>query len=1781
MAIKVSKGLVLLVPMMMALVFVMGLMFFHVPEHVSEVGAMKKEGFRRAQSKTNPIPLGQGASDESGTSLSVKESSAGNADLSSATINADIVFESDQHKEPIMTQPEVAAAKVEESVPVEVLEDDNREETLSMFAAVGKNLSDQLHAIDSVDAHPGMVQPPANDRLHDSYTAQPHTQSIDRHFHQEPVASKREAVNAVMTGAAHDPFQLLRRIHQKSYALDPGSGGSNGDAPPASVDIVHAFHRALRYGTVSTEPAPDSTTSALADAVQTLWETDSSYAYLEVSNRCLLKTSAYRISGLNPNMLSIVIKSASSADNDVDDLAVDDIPTASSETAYRAEGATGTDVVDKLLQPVVKEFKMSTSSSSSAACALADFATMPSNLFVTTTRQDDQFMDRDGPSISLHRSSPDRLHCIQSIDSLVDIADTMLPAEYETVLGKILCRCGVTFVSKSLPEEPFFAYWDTLSILLKAAAKRAPAACQVRVEWAHLVKLPYAAHVKYTHLIVRRIDNRTSTEAENTTPAGAPVSVQTFVDLDVHAEGMHQLSSMIVDFASDLYHAPDAVPTAPPTATPTLSPTDAASSSSRYSRYRSYGSYSGSSRLRGSQEAPDGSASSSGATVSSSTNTQPVNLYDEIRAIVLNGTDLHRVAKSEEAMPEFVAKKASSETTTTTTDGPGVSTQSAWAGTYNPLARYRETAFSVPISAPLSADSETSESQSTESMESSTNPDLTLSPTASPTYGKLEYMGHGRRLLGTTYTYGTSGSSSSSLSSSLGKSSYTSSSNQIVTVLSAHWDATGVRGVRSEDGADEFDVAAEAVDHSFLRNKSALAAFNRHTAPSRTSLFGDILSRAAQKLLQDREEAVYRRWMAILSVRRDPPVKGQRSSSTDPVILTGYQEILTSKLVYVIGRKVSLLTAKLALSSAEREVRRYKKEVKHSNDHGNDADRYKQSARNLIVSVLSDRSSLLAHEELMSTLLELKNNLLCASRMSFAQLGSLLAAPERAGVSIVQGDIVMRMVTLAASVSTSAQSHPLAHSLAFDLFEESVSAMLTLAKVSYLEVPSMELVAAILRINNPGFAEAFRARYTNMTIFMEKCVAKLPHSRSVKVEELRLAEYELIDNETYKTVTGRDSEFTKEQLRTTVFRVEAIGDPLLFEGTPAAAMSDRTRPTDLGASAYTLLHLGLTAQPRRQLLKLYIELPLWSVDAQRINSVVPWTLFMSLRGISEKTLSGHYVLSSDRGQSSLVSSSLGDYASTSDRERAKLLWHILSTELASHRGDLAGGKFSFVEHNSGYGYVSSRLAKRYPNATVVSIEEDILKVKYHVKYLESLSVENNAVCGKSPETNNEIAGNVYDSPEFFRYQLYSRGLLDSFERHRTVEGWGEEIGRTLSGAMTSFLMIPSSAQVSLAMYVCFGNVGHVDVSSISGGSGSGYQAAPTAYAGPYRALDSVFGELSSSVIHQSGRSRGNAVHDALERDLFGSYSLATHPKEAYKTFQARWLLGANHVQGGSTETIVTHLKHMDPGAPAGQAEHEVPLVRCDVVNMTRHVHHHYDYAKDGHKRTYTMRVEANETLSLSARTLLGTSSLSQAYSEQLQNNVRLNVGKKAYMVMPKMVRHKTLGINGTAKYVDVKEDTYEPAPQRVALGLNRTIEKDIRADGSTGIVLPKGAHMNNEHITTVNLMRDKDSWPIPYTSLYGITLITILRLGLEESQRDRFFQKYLKMPLYEDMAPWNIVMMGGNLDYIDYDTKAFTYDKDVPKAYMVSVCHPYVLLLLYAYIISSYFLEHADTSLCF
>ena len=115
------------------------------------------------------------------------------------------------------------------------------------------------------------------------------------------------------------------------------------------------------------------------------------------------------------------------------------------------------------------------------------------------------------------------------------------------------------------------------------------------------------------------------------------------------------------------------------------------------------------------------------------------------------------------------------------------------------------------------------------------------------------------------------------------------------------------------------------------------------------------------------------------------------------------------------------------------------------------------------------------------------------------------------------------------------------------------------------------------------------------------------------------------------------------------------------------------------------------------------------------------------------------------------------------------------------------------------------------------------------------------------------------------------------------------------------------------------------------------------------------------------------------------------------------------------------------------------MVRVDIVNMTRNVHHHFDYQRDGHQRRYKMHVVRNSTLSK----------------------------------MAAKMRTKR-GIGGKP----LAGDAYRKAVAEI---------------------VPEGSHPNRGTITSVYITREHDSWHIPYGTLYGITLITVLRLGVSRS----------------------------------------------------------------------------------
>ncbi|XP_072169956.1 uncharacterized protein [Diadema setosum] len=85
----------------------------------------------------------------------------------------------------------------------------------------------------------------------------------------------------------------------------------------------------------------------------------------------------------------------------------------------------------------------------------------------------------------------------------------------------------------------------------------------------------------------------------------------------------------------------------------------------------------------------------------------------------------------------------------------------------------------------------------------------------------------------------------------------------------------------------------------------------------------------------------------------------------------------------------------------------------------------------------------------------------------------------------------------------------------------------------------------------------------------------------------------------------------------------------------------------------------------------------------------------------------------------------------------------------------------------------------------------------------------------------------------------------------------------------------------------------------------------------------------------------------------------------------------------------------------------------------------------------------------------------------------------------------------------------------------------------------------------VFLIRAKDGFKIPYEEVKGISLIALLRMGILPAIKEAFYSQFLQLPLYGDMAPWNIVFSGGSLEYIDYDSKQLTFDKVAPAAYQI------------------------------
>ena len=183
-------------------------------------------------------------------------------------------------------------------------------------------------------------------------------------------------------------------------------------------------------------------------------------------------------------------------------------------------------------------------------------------------------------------------------------------------------------------------------------------------------------------------------------------------------------------------------------------------------------------------------------------------------------------------------------------------------------------------------------------------------------------------------------------------------------------------------------------------------------------------------------------------------------------------------------------------------------------------------------------------------------------------------------------------------------------------------------------------------------------------------------------------------------------------------------------------------------------------------------------------------------------------------------------------------------------------------------------------------------------------------------------------------------------------------------------------------------------------------------------------------------------------------------------------------------------------APGGNS-----IVRVELQNMTRTVHHHFDYERDGHQRTYRMACYGPANMHLERTE--DDSPIPYTFCAKWLSKV-----KRAEHLR----RHNMPGAPLYSKLLSLRKLVLRDCPP------------------------PHGAAVDSPHGHPIH---------------YGLTLITILRLGVTQPTNDMLYDGFVHMSLYEDMAPWNIFFEAGKVIYIDYDTRNNYYNKVVPMAYQV------------------------------
>jgi hypothetical protein len=545
--------------------------------------------------------------------------------------------------------------------------------------------------------------------------------------------------------------------------------------------------------------------------------------------------------------------------------------------------------------------------------------------------------------------------------------------------------------------------------------------------------------------------------------------------------------------------------------------------------------------------------------------------------------------------------------------------------------------------------------------------------------------------------------------------------------------------------------------------------------------------------------------------------------------------------------------------------------------------------------------------------------------------------------------------------------------------------------------------------------------------------------------------------------------------------------------------------------------------------------------------------------------------------------------------------------------------FSFVDHGSGLGELSLAIARAFPEATVLSIdgEGEDEDVSAHLAASLRGGIFNNVIA--KGVVGSELFKRLYDSPEFFRYQSYSvdfseqllraatssRRSFESTRAEKAIAGLQSEYGTLLALAATTFLKLPSELHLSLA-FTTFADTyssGRWLVPGVLGHGGqlftksSQHQSYCLREPGLAAAVSpSVYNAFCPESVATLGGESTKKI-GGISFDVFLSrFSTASHPRPSFENSEVRLLASLVRAPQGS-EAIrvvaapipaqsslpsdvdavspnITPLTTLGLGSYRSNIDSSLSslflpkgissgIVRVDLVNLIRHVNHHFQSDIDGHSRKYTLRVKANYT----AGVLLASKKLPSSVSSTYDALPHGNHPNHGHTIQLPLLPIKPVKVKSMSKNIlqDIENDQIDDTAtlnEAKARAKERAIYLDQVSSAcevaelhpsiclsaekfgvSSGTVIPG--------VTSIILTRDTDGALIPYDSVHGITLITGLRLGLLAPLKQRAYHQFVSLPLYQDMAPWNIVFLGPRLDYIDYDTRDRTYDLVVPKAYEV------------------------------